>query len=118
MTSRWHTGNAANDGADTRGWIVGHFIDAAEGVRSTDSVEIKWAHHPAGEQRSEWTSDDQRTTVVMLIDGSFRVNLTGGDAVLVNQGDYVMWGPGIDHAWAALADSIVLTVRWPSLSQG
>lgn len=27
MTDRWHTGNANDDGAPTRGWIVGNFID-------------------------------------------------------------------------------------------
>jgi hypothetical protein len=25
-----------------------------------------------------------------------------------------MWGPGVDHSWEALEDSVVLTVRWPS----
>ncbi len=31
-----------------------------------------------------------------------------------------MWGSGIDHSWTALADSTMLTVRWPSapITQG
>src|SRR2546427_161524 len=34
---------------------------------------------------------------------------------LERPGDYVVWGPGIDHIWQAEADSVVITVRWPSL---
>ena len=33
---------------------------------------------------------------------------------ICEQGDYAVWGPGIDHSWEALADSVVITVRWPS----
>lgn len=114
MTERWHTGNAAEDGADTRGWIVGHFIDPSQGVRSSNDVEIKWATHARGEKRAEWTKDDQRTTVVMLIRGHFRVYLTGGSTTMNRPGDYAMWGAGIDHSWEALENSVVVTIRWPS----
>jgi hypothetical protein len=114
MTGAWHQGNAATDGLPTRGWIIGHFIDPAEGVRSSKDVEVKWGIHPAGDTRADWTADDQRTTLVMLISGHFTVKLTEGDAELSTQGDYVMWGPGIDHSWQAHTDSVVLTVRWPS----
>jgi hypothetical protein len=31
-----------------------------------------------------------------------------------DQGDYAMWGPGIDHLWHTEKDCIVITVRWPS----
>lgn len=116
MTRAWQTGNAAVDSTETRGWLVGHFIDPAHGVRSTSDVELKWAHHPRGDQRAEWSSDEQRTTLVILIEGNFRVKLADGAATLAGQGDYVMWGPGIDHTWEALDDSVVLTVRWPSNS--
>ncbi|MFD4638411.1 signal peptidase I [Lentzea sp. NPDC058436] len=114
MTPNWQQGNAAEDGAATRGWLVGHFIDPSEGVRSSKDVEVKWFTHPAGDKRVEWTSDDQRTTLVLLVKGHFRVDLTEGPAVLSRQGDYVMWGPGIDHSWEAIEDSVVMTVRWPS----
>jgi hypothetical protein len=110
----WSSGNAAEDGKDTRGWLVGHFIDPSQGVRSSKDVEVKWGIHPSGEKRPEWTSDDQRTTLVMLIEGRFRVDLPKGGKTMTRQGDYVMWGPGIDHSWEALEASVVLTVRWPS----
>ncbi len=115
MTNGWTAGNADEDTTDTRGWLVGHFIDPAKGgPRSTGDVEVKWANHPAGDKRPEWTSDDQRTTLVFLVSGEFRVDLTDGGKVLSRQGDYIMWGAGIDHSWEALADSVVVTVRWPS----
>ena len=116
MTAAWHYGNAAEDTKATRGWILGHFIDPAEGVRSTRDVEVKWGVHPAGDKRPEWTADDQRTTLVLLIQGRFRLDLSGGSRVLDQEGDYALWGPGIDHSWEALDDSVVVTVRWPSAS--
>jgi hypothetical protein len=115
MTHNWHSGNAAEDGLQTRGWLLGHFVDPAEGVRSTKDLEVKWGIHPAGEKRSEWTADDHRTTMVLLVEGHFVVHLTEGSAAMTRQGDYIIWGPGIDHSWEALSDSVVITVRWPSL---
>jgi hypothetical protein len=70
----WYSGNAAEDGRETRGWLLGHFIDPAQGVRSSRDVEVKWGIHQAGEERHEWTADDQRTTLVVLIEGTFRVD--------------------------------------------
>src|SRR5260370_40843663 len=114
MSENWHSGNAAEDGRETRGWILGHFIDPSEGVRSNKNVEVKWGIHPAGDKRHEWTADDQRTTLVLLITGNFRINLTGASINLEKQGDYAVWGPGIDHSWEAISDSVVVTARWPS----
>jgi quercetin dioxygenase-like cupin family protein len=116
VSTNWHRGNAAEDGRETRGWLLGHFIDPSEGVRSTKDVEVKWGIHPAGEKRTEWTSDDQRTTLLFLVQGHFRVNLTEGNVTMTQQGDYAVWGPGIDHSWEAISDSVVITVRWPSSS--
>jgi quercetin dioxygenase-like cupin family protein len=114
MSGNWHSGNSEEDGRTTRGWILGHFIDPSQGVRSSKDVEIKWFNHPAGDKRHEWTSDDQRTTLVLLVEGNFRIDLTEASVTLKKQGDYVTWGPGIDHSWEALTESIVVTVRWPS----
>lgn len=70
----------------------------------------------AGDKRAEWTKDDQRTTLVLLVEGNFRVDLTEGSITMSRQGDYIVWQPGIDHSWEAISDSVVLTVRWPSAS--
>src|SRR4051812_26114227 len=115
MTKTWETGNAVEAGRDTRGWLMGHFIDAAHGTRSTDALEVKWGVHPAGDKRAQWTEDEQRTTLVILISGRFTVELEGESVALAQQGDYLTWGPGIEHSWRAEDASVVLTVRWPSL---
>lgn len=92
------------------GWWA-NFVDSSKGVRATEDVEVKWARYPAEDKRSEWTSGDQRTTLVMLISGEFRVDVMGGSTTMTRQGDYVMWGPGVDNAWETSKDSLVLTVR-------
>ncbi|OLZ51750.1 signal peptidase I [Amycolatopsis coloradensis] len=114
MGDRWYFGNAEADGRDTRGWILGHFLSPSEGVRSSRDVEIKWGTHDAGETRPAWTRGDERTTAVILIEGCLHIALTTGEVHLQEKGDYVVWGPGIDHSWTALTDATVLTVRWPS----
>jgi len=96
MSARWRSGNAADDGNNTRGWLLGHFIDPAEGVLSTRDVEVKWG------------------VLVLLVQGIFRISLTEGSIALRRQGDYALWGPGIGHSWEAVTDSVVVTVRWPS----
>jgi hypothetical protein len=116
VTTRWHHGNATKDTQATHGWILGNFIEPANDVRSTREIEVKWGIHSAGDKRANWTSGDLRTTLLLLVGGKFRIDLTEGSRALTEPGDYTLWGPGIDHSWEALADSIVITVRWPSAS--
>jgi hypothetical protein len=115
MDKTWETGNAKDVGKDRRGWLVGHFIDDPPGIRTTEDVEIKWAHHPAGEERASWVTDEYRTTIIFLVHGQFRIKLPEEDVLLENEGDYLMWGPGTDHLWRAEEESVVVTVRWPSI---
>ena len=118
MSDNWYTGNATADADQHRGWLLGHFIGAetpGAGVRASNEVEVKWGIHPAGQRRAEWTADDRRTTLLLLVSGRFRLDLTVASTVLERQGDYVVWGPGIDHSWQAEEDSVLITVRWPSL---
>ena len=107
-------GNAGTDGTEHRGWIVGHFVGSAD-VRTTKDAEIKWGIHSAGETRADWSTDEYRTTVVLLVRGRFFVNFRDESVLLEHEGDYVMWGAGIDHSWRAEAESVVVTIRWPSL---
>jgi quercetin dioxygenase-like cupin family protein len=86
------------------------------GVRSCKDVEVKWGIHPLGDKRAQWAADNERTTMVLLVEGIFRVDLTEGGAMLARPGDYLVWGPGTGHSWEALARSVVITVRWPSAS--
>jgi hypothetical protein len=113
--SAWYAGNANDDLHRYRGWLLGHFVDAADaGPRCTQAVEVKWGVHPAGQARAAWTEGEQRTTMVVLVSGRFRLDLTVGSTTLERQGDYLIWGPGIDHSWRAEQDSTVITIRWPS----
>lgn len=112
-TKTWYVGNAARDGEEHRGWIVGHFM-TADDVRRSEGVEIKWGVHTCGEERADWQGNESRTTVLLLVKGRFRINLSVDTFVLEREGDYAMWGPGIGHSWLAEQDSVVITVRWPS----
>jgi hypothetical protein len=113
---KWHFGNAAVDGAERRGWVVGPFIEPGD-VRMSNDVEIKWGTHPAGDRRENWFEEETRTTVLLLISGRFRIDLPVGAALLGEPGDYAMWGPGMGHSWRAEEDSVVVTIRWPGASE-
>jgi hypothetical protein len=114
VADNWYTGNATDDAEAHRGWLVGHFIKPGNDARTTDALEVKWGVHPAGESRKGWVTDEKRSTMILLVRGRFRLNLSVGAVVLAREGDYVIWGPGIDHTWEAEEDAIVITVRWPS----
>ena len=109
---RWHFGNAGVDGAEHQGWVVGPLLDPAD-IRTTAAVDVQWGVHVAGERRQAWFEEEQRTTLLMLVSGRFHVELPVGNAVLSEQGDYAIWGPGMGHAWRAEEDSVVVTVTWP-----
>jgi hypothetical protein len=109
-----YVGNAGVDAALDRGWLLGHF--KAEGdPRRSDALEIKWGVHPPGDERARWVRGEERTALQVLISGRFRVDFPGRSVVLERQGDYVVWGRGVDHSWVAEEESVVLTVRWPSV---
>lgn len=120
-TSLIHTGSAGTDVQRYRGWLVGHFVDRQDGeLRRSNDVEIAWRVHPAGDARPEWVRGETRTTIVILVSGKFRIRYASEDdgqedqVLLSEQGDYVMWGPGVDHRWFAEEDSVFVCVRWPS----
>jgi hypothetical protein len=116
VADNWYRGNAHDEVGTNRGWLLGYFVNPDDSVRSTTAVEVKWGVHHAGQQRPEWTVDEQRTTLIILVSGRFRVDLSIATVLLERQGDYAVWGPGINHSWGAESDSVVVTVRWPSLS--
>ncbi|MDW8252316.1 MAG: signal peptidase I [Chloroflexota bacterium] len=107
-------GNAFAAGAPYRSWIVGHFV---EGPLHSDEVEVKWARHAAGDARQEWSADEA-TTLCILVRGRFRILFPDGEALLAAEGDFAHWPPGLSHRWVADAESVVVTVRWPSSKRG
>jgi hypothetical protein len=107
------TGNARVDVAPYRGWLVGHFVDERDGaLRRSEEVEIAWRVHSAGEARAEWVRREKRTTIVVLVSGRLRIQFAeeeGGreeQVVLAHEGDYVMWGCGVDHRWYVEEDCV------------
>lgn len=109
-----YVGNAGEDAALDRGWLLGHFKEAGD-PRHSEDVEIKWGVHPPGDRREHWVRGEERTALLVLVSGRFRVELPGRSVLLERQGDYVVWGKGVDHSWVAEEESVVLTVRWPSV---
>lgn len=97
---------------------MGHFLGPDAGIRTSEDVEIKWGMHPAGERRESMVTADVRTTVLMLVSGRFEIELDGVSHVLQESGDYAMWGPAVDHIWKAHEDTVIITVRWPSVALG
>ena len=77
--------------------LDGRRRDGVEPEHSTLGVE-QYLDHPGPQRR--WV---------------IRTELPGRDVVLAERGDYVVWGPGVDHSWCAEEESVVLTVRWPSI---
>ncbi|MBF2066767.1 MAG: signal peptidase I [Calothrix sp. C42_A2020_038] len=109
-------GNAKQEGASRRGWFIGHFIDPLEDARHTEELEVKWAVHSSGDSRTQWAVNHQATTLSILISGRFRLEFEDRNIVLSDEGDYVLWRPGVSHNWVAESDCTILTVRWPSKS--
>ncbi|NUR82871.1 MAG: signal peptidase I [Nonomuraea sp.] len=114
MNDQVYVGNANVDAAGDRGWLLGHFKPLGD-PRHSEEVEIKWGVHPAGDERAQWVRGEARTALLILISGRFRVELPGRSVLLAERGDYVVWGKGVDHSWVAEEESVVLTVRWPSV---
>ncbi len=114
MNDSVYVGNAGKDAPLDRGWLLGHFKEPGD-PRHSEAVEIKWGIHPRGDRRKEWVRGEARTALLVLISGRFRVELPGREVVLAEQGDYVVWGHGVDHSWYAEEESVLLTVRWPSV---
>jgi hypothetical protein len=109
-----YVGNAGKDAPLDRGWLLGHFKDVDD-PRHSQAVEIKWGVHPRGDERAQWVEDERRTALLVLISGRFRVDFPGRSVLLQEQGDYVVWGRDIGHSWFAEEESVLLTVRWPSV---
>lgn len=108
-----YVGNADADAPDNRGWLLGHFMPDDD-ARHSEDVEIKWGIHPEGDRRSQWVADEQRSALIVLISGRFHLELPGRSVVLARAGDYAVFH-GVSHSWHAEQDSVVVTIRWPSL---
>ena len=108
-----YVGNAGVNAPAGRGWLLGHFKPPGDPHHS-GYVEIMWGTPARGVRRALWVAGEQRRLVCMLIRGRFRIELPGRDVLLTKQGDYVLLH-GVNHSWEAEEETILLTVRWPSV---
>lgn len=109
-------GNAKTEGQQRRGWFVGAFIESNNLQRNSD-VEIKWGIHPKGEKRESVAEETHSTSISILISGKFGISFEESEEViLIKEGDYVMFQPNLPHRTFAYEDSVVITIRNPSLS--
>ena len=118
LSPRPITGNAAAAAKDTRGWLHGHFMPGEDNPLRNADLEVKWFTHAKGETRPEWSPANRVRTLNILIRGRFVLLFPESEVLLENEGDYVLFGPGIAHSFRAEEQSLVLTVRWPSIPLG
>ena len=118
----FYFGNAEADQVRGTGWFVGQFVPADFGLRHQTDVELKWGVHPNGEKRPRAWANQNGTTISVLIAGSlkmtFHVDGQQREVTLRTKGDYVAFGPEVVHSWEAVGDTIVLSVRFPSVEVG
>src|SRR5438270_8426885 len=118
----FYVGNAAVDQVRDSGWFVGQFVPAELGLRHQTDVELKWGIHPDGEKRTHPWANRNGTTVSILIRGglrvAFHVEPSPQIVTLTKQGDYIVFGPDVVHSWEAVRDTLVLSVRFPSVEVG
>ncbi|KAA8499369.1 hypothetical protein FVE85_6954 [Porphyridium purpureum] len=115
------TGNADVEARENGKWFVGHFL-AASTMRRARELELKWARNRAGTANGEVAVNTKGFSMGVLLYGAQAYEFGNhiGDkrstkVTLAKQGDFVVWGPNMPHTWTTLKDSLVLTVRWPSI---
>lgn len=109
------SGNVSEASAKTRGWFLGHFMPGAENPLRSEAVELKWWTHAKGETRPEMAPGNPVRTLNVLIRGRFVLVFPDQEVLLEKEGDFVLFGPGMPHSYRSVEESLVLTVRWPSL---
>lgn len=118
----FYFGNAALDQVRETGWFVGQFVPPGRGLRHQTDVELKWGIHRDGEKRSHPWANGNATTISVLVRGMLHVTFhTEGASRVVTlkeEGDYIAFGPEVVHSWEAAGETIVLSVRFPSVEVG
>jgi hypothetical protein len=115
----YYVGNAGVDQRGGSGWFVGQFVPPELGLRHQTDVEVKWGVHPDGDRRAKPWANGSASTIAILMRGTLRLWFHVGEAreqvTLMREGDYVVYGPHVVHSWEAIGDTLVLSVRFPSV---
>lgn len=115
MPERNFSANAIDIGRPRRGWVVGRFIEDPESLLRSENCEIKLFKHAKGDKREQWSYSRSSTSFTMLIAGKWSQEYLEGTVELTEPFDFTTWGPYVPHKWEALEESIMLTIRWPSI---
>ena len=112
------TGNFDKERHAHKDWILGHFMNPDSPFRN-EEFEIKWGKYKKGKsfEAKKVDPNDQSYTVAILIYGEELLMFPSVDreVLLENEGDYVFWQPNIPHKAVFQEDTLVITIRWPSM---
>jgi hypothetical protein len=118
----FYFGNAAADQVRDSGWFIGQFVPPELGLRHQTDVEVKWGVHPDGDKRPSPWANGNGTTISVLVRGTLHVHFHTEGALetvtLAKEGDYVVYGPHLVHSWEAAGETLVLSMRFPSVEIG
>ncbi len=117
-TFNFQAGNAAAEAITNKtGWFLGHFISPSLGLKRNFNVEVKWGIHKKGEKKATTTMNLRSTTLALLIRGKFSIHfpVLKQSVILEKEGDYVIFANNVLHSSESLDDSLIITVRWPSI---
>jgi hypothetical protein len=108
---------AANEGKAF--WVVGHMIEE-NNLRHTDQFELKWGRHLRGEKYPDFVPSKEGVRgISIMIYGRMRLVFKRGTetqtVTLQTEGDFVLWQPDVSHNSEFLDDTLVLTIKWPSV---
>lgn len=97
-------------------WVVGHFMKPDSPFKIND-FELKWGHHYKGESKQTLGVNIQAKTLTFLIRGKIALKFPDQNRkiILEKEGDYVYLDKGISHTWSVLEETLILTIRWPSI---
>lgn len=96
-----YVGNATVEGALTRGWFIGPYVDIPE--LKTNALEIAWSPSKSGDHRDTWVVNKEASFLTILFRGR-------------EIGDFIRGGPGVPQRFRILEDdTLTVTIKWPSV---
>lgn len=116
----WERGNLftqVTEHPQTRCWLIGHFMPRKT-IYFDERVEVRLGQHPEGDGKMIPGVNQVARTLSILVRGEFTVRFPEfkQEVVLNKLGDFALFDAGIAHTSEALMDSVIITVRWPSLA--
>ncbi|OHA26475.1 MAG: hypothetical protein A3C06_02770 [Candidatus Taylorbacteria bacterium RIFCSPHIGHO2_02_FULL_46_13] len=110
-------GNVYTKPGVKKNWVMGHFIDPKTPFHQKD-FSLKWTKSKRGDSR-EQIGTCEAETLDILVYGKHKIDFPNlhKSVTLEKEGDYVYVGRNIAHTWETLEDSLIVTLRWPSVPE-